>query len=401
MPTGSVIACGVGRNAARCLPVYMWHIALVLGLAATASAASKDDAPQPVTEMASKPILVVLDFDSAFDKGDVGRFVAGNFRAKITRYKLFQTVEDMDREDYERQAKFAARFGLSAKDALAFATKWLQADMVMWGKVEPAGGEQLRITTKVADRELGAEKLKYEGSIVVPNKYALQVGVFKQLGELAGREDPRYAALPPDAEERWAKAPNLIKGEGFETGKDHPDGWEPFGVDWQMKEVHWEKNPDGDGKCIVMRMSEGVAAMEGDYYFSDFFDIEPGATYRIRFRVKTLAPTCKIFVKYYAWLHTVTEPEGQWREVGRTQINCRTKQGQWVSDQRECHPQAYVTRAQKVYTPKKCRIGLYAYWPAGVAYWDDVVFKKLADAPKDLKPIDVGEVGRRPFERKE
>ena len=387
-------------------------IALALGLAAAAFAASKDDAPPPASqpapmlpsgavEMASKPILVVLDFESAFDKGDVGRFVAGNFRAKITRYKLFQTVEDMDREDYEKQAKFTARFDLSAKDMLAFATKWLQADLVMWGKVEEAGGEQLRITTKVADRELGADKLKYENSIVVPNKYALQVGVFKQLGEMTGREDPRYAALPPDAEERWKKAPNLIQGEGFETGKDHPDGWEPFGVDWQMKEVHWEKNPDADGKCIVMRMSGGVAAMEGDYYFSEFFDIEPGATYRIRFRVKTLAPTCKIFVKYYAWLHTVTEPEGQWREVGRTQINCHTERGKWVADQRECHPQKYITRAQKEYVPKKCRIGLYAYWPAGVVYWDDVVFKKIADAPKDVKPIDVGETGRRPFERKE
>ncbi len=376
-------------------------VALALGFAAAAFAATKEEPPPPVTEMASKPILVVLDFESAFDKGEVGRFVAGNFRAKITRYKLFQTVEDMDREDYERQAKFAPRFDMTAKEALAFATKWLQADLVMWGKVEQAGGEQLRITTRLADRDTGLDKLRYEGSIVVPNKYALQVGVFKQLGELTGREDPRYAPLPSDAEERWKKAPNLVKGEGFETGKDHPDGWEPFGVDWQMKEVHWEKNPDEAGKCIVMRMSEGVAAMEGDYYFSEFFDIEPGATYRIRFRVKTLAPTCKIFVKYYAWLHTVADPEGQWREVGRTQINCRTKRGEWVVDQRECHPQVYLTRAQRTYVPKKCRIGLYAYWPAGVAYWDDVVFKKIADAPKETKPIDVGEVGRRPFERKE
>lgn len=376
-------------------------VVLVSGLVAGALAAAQDDPPLPATEMASKPILVVLDFESAFDNGQIGRFVANNFRAKITRYKLFQTVEDMDREEFERQAKFTASFGLSAKDALAFATKWLEADLVMWGKVEPAGGEQLRITTRVADRELGPEKLRYEGSVVVPNKYALQVGVFKQLGELTGREDPRYAPVPADAEERWAKAPNLLKGEGFETGKTHPDGWERFGVDWQMGEVHWEKNPDGAGKCIVFRMSEAVAAVEGDYYFSEFFDIEPGATYRIAFRVKTMAPTCKVFVKYYAWLHTPTEPEGQWREVGRTQINCRTKRGEWVAEQRECHPQIYVTRAQRVYTPKKCRIGLYAYWPAGVVYWDDVVFKKIADAAKEVKPIDVGEIGRRPFERKE
>jgi len=383
------------------LTVHRLRPLLALALAGAALAAGKSETFTSHGDVASKPILVVLDFESAFDKGELGRFVAANFRAKITRYKLFQTIEDMDRENFERHARFVPRFDMPVKDALDFAVNTLKADQVMWGKVEQAEGEQLRITTRVATAELGPEKLQYENSILVPNKYALQVGVFKQLGELTGRDDPRYAALPPDAEERWKKAPNLLRGEGFETGKDHPDGWEPFGVDWQMNEVHWEKNPDGDGKCIVFRMSEAVAGLEGDYYFSDFFDIEPGATYRIAYRVKTLAPTCKIFVKYYDWLHTPSEPQGQWREVGRTQINCRTEKGKWVAEQRECHPQVYVTRAQRTYRPKKCRVGLYAYWPAGVVYWDDVVFKKIADAPGDVKPIDVGETGRRPFERKE
>lgn len=376
-------------------------IALMPLMAVPAPAAAPEEPPVPVEDMSGKPILVVLDFESAFDKGETGRFVANNFRAKVTRYKLFQTIEDVDREEGERRAKFVPRFDMAAKDALEFGKKAFEADLVMWGKVEQAGGEQLRISTRVADRETGPEKLRYDGSAVVPNRYALQVGVFKQLGELTGREDPRYAPLPPEAEERWKNAPNLLAGEGFETGKDHPDGWEPFGVDWQMKEAHWEKNPDGPGRCIAFRMSEAVAGMEGDYYFSEFFEIEPGATYRIQFRVKTMAPTCKIFVKYYAWLHTVTEPEGQWREVGRTQINCRTKKGEWVTEQRECHPKVYLTRAQRTHVPKKCRIGLYAYWPAGVVYWDDVVFKKIADAPKEVQPYDVGETGRRPFERKE
>jgi len=376
---------------------------LCLAPAALAATATKEPAPPPpqADDIASKPILAVLDFDSAFDKGETGKAVAASFRAKITRYKLFQTIEDADQKDFEHHARFKPSFDLPAKDALEFATRWLKADLVMWGKVEPAEGEQLRITTKVADRTLGPDKLKYEGSVVVPNRYAVQVGVFNQLGELTGREDPRYTAPPPDVEERWKRAANLIRGEGFEAGKDHPDGWEPFGVDWQMKEVHWEKSPDEAGKCIAFRMSEGVAGMEGDYYFSDFFDIEPGATYRLAYRVKTLAPTCKIFVKYYAWLQTVTEPEGQWREVGRTQINCRTEKGKWTAEQRYCHPQVYLTRSERTYTPKKCRVGLYAYWPAGVVYWDDVAFKKVADAPKDVKPIETIETGRRPFEAKE
>ena len=373
---------------------------MLLLLAGAAIAAAPEAPPKPVDDAASMPILVVYDFDSPFDKGETGRFVANNFRAKITRYQLFATIEDVDRENFEHHAGFKARFDMPAREALEFATHALQADMAMWGKVEPAGGEQLKICVRVAGRELGPEKLRLDSSIVVPNKYAIQVGVFKLLGELTGREDPRYRPLPPDAEKRWREGPNMVTGD-FEAGKDRPDGWEPFGVDWQMGEVHWETSPDRPGKCIVFRMSEGVAAMEGDAYYSEFFDIEPGATYRVQVDVKSMAPTCKVFVKYYAWLHTPSEPAGQWREVGRSPMNPRGAKGQWGTHQRDCHPKIYRTRAKTLYTPKKCRIGLYAYWPKGVVYWDNVVFKKVADAPKEVTPYDVGETGRRPVEKKE
>jgi hypothetical protein len=36
-----------------------------------------------------------------------------------------------------------------------------------------------------------------------------------------------------------------------------------------------------------------------------------------------------------------------------------------------------------------------------VVYFDDVVFKKIADRPKEVAPYAVGEDGRRPAERKE
>ena len=33
------------------------------------------------------------------------------------------------------------------------------------------------------------------------------------------------------------------------------------------------------------------------------------------------------------------------------------------------------------HTPTFLKVDLYAYWPAGVIYWDDVVLKKVRDAP--------------------
>lgn len=347
-------------------------------------------------------VIVVFDFESAFDGGKLGKFTANNFRAKIVRYGLFTTMEDDDREQAEGLGSFKATFDADPAKTLAFAKKWLEADIVMLGTVEPAGGEALRVAVKVYDQKIGAKKPRLATSVEVASKYAIQVAVFKILGELTGRRDPRYKPLPPDAEERWAKGPNLLRYTGFETGKGHPAGWEPFGVDWQMGQAHWESNPDESGKCIVFRMSGGVAAMEGVAYYTQFFPIEPGATYRVSVRVKSMAPTVKIFVKYYAWLHTPGEPQGQWREVGRSPMNCKGPKKQWKTHQRDCHPRVYQTRAQRTYTPKKCRIGLYAYHPGGVVYFDDVIFKKIADAPKEgPKPYDVGEIGRQPDERKE
>ncbi|NQT53720.1 hypothetical protein HQ576_16805 [bacterium] len=346
-------------------------------------------------------MIAVFDFQSAFDKGVLGKFAANNFRAKISRYELFTTMEDEDREEAEGLAGLTPRFDTPAAQVLAFAKKWLEAEIVVLGKVEEAGGEALCITVKVYDAQTGPVKPRLATTVEVASKYAIQVGVFNILGELTGRKDPRHKPLPADAEERWRTGPSLVRGD-FEKGTGHPVSWEPFGVDWQMKEAHWESHPDGAGKCIVFRMSGGVAAMEGVAYYSQFFDIEPGATYRVSVKVKSMAPTVKVFVKYYAWLHTPGEPKGQWREVGRSPMNCKGPKKQWGTYVRDCHPRVYLTRAERTYTPKKCRIGLYAYHPGGVVYFDDVVFKKLAAAPKEApKPYDVGETGRQPVERKE
>jgi len=372
------------------LPVRTWIAACVLSIAASATAAQ--------THAESDRVLVVCDFESHFDDGSMGKFVASNIRAKMSRYRLFVITEDMDREPVEKQAGFKPTYDMKIEKALGFAKEWLEADMLMWGKVEKGEGDALKISARVADGKIGAEKLRLDMMTEAPNRYAVQDASYAILGKLTGLKLSKYPPLPPDAEERWEKGPNLVgQSNGFERGKKHPLGWEPFGVDWQMGEAHWEKNPDDGGKCIVFRMSAGVAAVEGVAYYTEFFDIMPGATYRVQIKLKSMAPTCKVFVKYYAWLHTPTEPKGQWREVGRSPLNPKGGKGQWGEYQRDCHPRVYRTRRQREYTPKKCRIGLYAYHPGGVVYWDDIVFKRISDPPKDgATPYEVIEAGRKP-----
>jgi hypothetical protein len=38
------------------------------------------------------------------------------------------------------------------------------------------------------------------------------------------------------------------------------------------------------------------------------------------------------------------------------------------------------------HAPTFLQVDLYAYWPEGVVYWDDVVLKKVRDAPPGPPP---------------
>jgi|GEM_PF-6060564 hypothetical protein len=195
------------------------------------------------------------------------------------------------------------------------------------------------------------------------------------------------------AEKRWKEGKNLVTNGDFEVGQKTPAGWD------ELKEhMSWVLDPDGKSqKCVKFDMPEDVAATTGMLLYSQPFAVEEGATYRIRWRFKTLAPAVKLFIKGYDEFPKEVGFEGQDREVWRSrkdpQFGPRVAkndytQGEWTEYGHDFVPfvsgKTDPATGRLVRSPKQPRyvkLMLYAYWPKGVVYWDDIVVKKIKDGP--------------------
>jgi len=152
------------------------------------------------------------------------------------------------------------------------------------------------------------------------------------------------------------------------------------------------KNAKAGNRIIRFTMNEDVAGSTGVLYYSNFFPVEEGATYRFQCRWRTTGSAAKVFIKCHDELPTSfrTRAGGdslktEKREVYRSQQNLQGSAGAWNVQTEDFTPQH--TR----FTPRWGRVMLYAYWPAGSVEWDDVVVKQVAPAPprkgeKDRRP---------------
>ncbi len=191
---------------------------------------------------------------------------------------------------------------------------------------------------------------------------------------------PEQTAADAASERRWREGPNLVANPGFETpapGRDGPDRWQAI-----EREMAWVAGPDGPGKVLKYEMSGETAAGYGLDFYSDWIEIEAGATYRFSVRIKTLGPTPKIFLKGYHPFPAMDGYPAQRRETYRRQVHPGGPKGAWQTVVADFVPSA--TRPEHL--PTHLKVDLYAYWPKGVVYWDDVVLKKIRPAPEGPPP---------------
>ena len=168
-----------------------------------------------------------------------------------------------------------------------------------------------------------------------------------------------------------------------------PKGWDK--VAGQQREplgglVRWttEKgNPPT--KSFASRSTENVAENEGVMYYSDFFPVEEGATYRFQCRWRSDAPAAKVFIKCYD-----ADESGRRREVYRSQQNLKGPNGKWNTQTEDFTPK------HTKYSPKWGRVMLYAYLNPGEVEFDDVVVKQIRARRRRQ-----GRQGPPPFERVE
>ena len=179
---------------------------------------------------------------------------------------------------------------------------------------------------------------------------------------------------------KWETAPNLVKGD-FEHGHSAPAGWDPLPHDatWVVEKG---KDAKAGNRIIRFTMNEDVAGSTGVLYYSNFFPVEEGATYRFQCRWRTTGSAAKVFIKCYDELPT------SFRTRGRRFAQDREARGlpqpakpAGICRSLECADRGFHAPAHPVYSPLGAG-DAYAYWPAGSVEWDDVVVKQIAPAPR-------------------
>ena len=128
-----------------------------------------------------------------------------------------------------------------------------------------------------------------------------------------------------------------------------------------------------------------VAETTGVLYYSDYFPVEEGATYRFRCRWRSTGTAAKVFIKAYDEFEGNYQEKrkrlvaSQKREVYRSQQNMEGEAGAWHE-----HAEEFTPKHSKFH-PRWARVMLYAYYPPGVVDWDDVevrLVKRAATSPR-------------------
>lgn len=183
---------------------------------------------------------------------------------------------------------------------------------------------------------------------------------------------------------------NLLTNGTFEavcpTNALMPLGWElPDGLG-----IRWAEAGDGHGKAIRMdtrvsekavsaqRASRGITAWRFDdpgdgaigatyglSFYSHWMPVEAGATYRLSFDVRGPAGGAKVWVRAYGMYR------GRERRRYERLVSCTRSEKGWTAYVRDFNPARHRPEVQRM------RVMLYAFWPAGVYWFDNVRLERL------------------------
>jgi hypothetical protein len=217
-----------------------------------------------------------------------------------------------------------------------------------------------------------------------------------------------------------AKPVNLVKNGGFEEGDKCPAGWliRYARVDLsELTDIHaldhltifWDTTHSPTGKCIKMdsdvnqkevhrRMEELIAnpdapfwpktptkppkydtaaGLEGVSFWSDPIPVEKGKMYRMSVdcmgRMEGIFFP-KMFVRGFGMMK---DPKGQIvkRKLYDTYVSCRVPgPGQWG------HFTQTFSPTERTPAVAEIRVMLFAYWPPGLYYWDNVEIAEVPEA---------------------
>ncbi|MBI2192368.1 MAG: hypothetical protein HYU36_10320 [Planctomycetes bacterium] len=336
----------------------------------------------------ARPLLLVFDFSSEYDQSREGRRVGSILRARARKTGQFETLEDMDFEEMARKHGLGEGAGMDSA-AVEKMARECGASWVIWGEVRQQG-ETLEITARMMDpRDGGGEKVREE-TFRADGRQGVSAACEKLLAALHPPAAPatRREGLPREAEEAWKTSANLCRNGDFEQGEPFPGFWRVLREDCGPY-VSGVPVPGRVGRCLRYDLPEAIAANQGIMAFSTPIPVEVGGTYRVQVNVLTRGPTLIFFIKGYAWVQGTGNESFSWREAWNRKQTLPAKTGEWTACQTDLHPGMDVLRKGQpmplAHRLRFIRIGLYAYWPKGEVFWDDVVLKKLLPATQEFR----------------
>ncbi|MFW6107105.1 MAG: hypothetical protein ACOC8A_00295 [bacterium] len=348
-----------------------------------------------------KPVLAILNFESP-DEGKLGQKVARRLNRRAMEANTHILFDRDDLRMATEQAKLDVSCEGQEQAIQAFAREQLGADLVIWGKAEPLPDRGFHVRVRCMSTQ--GEATPYLDVARKCANFAALANFYTDFEPILLRQRKTLRTLEPVDEK--ARARNLVPNSSFEEGTWYPAHWTK--VDGLTS--HWLDREDGKGKCLMMdtdvdeqqaldwmkKVRSGkatakeapekiastketiygtIGAWEGVQIYSDFLPVTPKMRYRLTVDIQgpwggIFFP--KAFVKGYA--ERSDEFTTQKRELYRMYLALRTetKGKEWETFSRTFNP---TLRSPDV---KWMRVMLYAYWPLGKYYWDNIVLTEEA-----------------------
>lgn len=363
------------------------HIAPLIALAMVSPCLPVEPSGRRAAPAVTPAMVIPFDFQSTFDHGRYGRMVGELIWKQLDRRGGWVLPESMlDVRDWSVRRKTRPGPQTSLEEMQRIIRDDFDAQIGIWGSVERVAGferDVYDVSIRIADFSGAAPRMIYQRKartkVVSEIPHVIVKAALDRLcGSGATTESSRSN---PRRAERRRDGPNLVRSD-FEHGRRGPVGWDPL-----PPHVTWTTAHAGNGSqnhIIRFQLPKPMAASTGVLYYSDYFPVAEGATYRCQCRWRSTGSQVKIFVKCYDRLadqylaagrhrarHGYRPQSGQRREVYRSQQNLKGPTNRW-----NVHVEDFTPRHTQ-FTPRWGRVMLYAYWPAGTVDWDDVVVKQI------------------------
>lgn len=211
----------------------------------------------------------------------------------------------------------------------------------------------------------------------------------------------------------FANAQNLLSNGDFEKGDRYPSGWQrpdDFSTFWvtdpkkgkcmkidsSVPEDQWherleqmkEENPPAPPKPHKLRSPyQAIGANDGVPFFSEFVDIKPAYNYTLSIEAKNDGKSAaadpqkggkvgaKIFVKGYKEFPADIVVDGKVKRVNMKRVAFKMYKDLDLTAEWQKTSFSFCPTLEDPEI-KWIRVMIYVYWPAGIAYFDNVELKE-------------------------